>query len=68
VIDVEIVLAYVVCAWLFGTVITLIACGLEERGHRHYRHGRDLGRMLIAALFENLWFRSPDNVSRLAGS
>jgi hypothetical protein len=67
VIDVEIVVAYVVCAWLFGTVITLIACGIEERGYRHYRRGRDLGRMFVAALLENMWFRQLVDLYRLQG-
>jgi hypothetical protein len=48
-------------------VITLIACGLEERGYRHYRRGRDLRRMLVAALFENMWFRQLVDVYRLQG-
>jgi cellulose synthase/poly-beta-1,6-N-acetylglucosamine synthase-like glycosyltransferase len=67
VIDVEIVFAYIVVAWLFGTVITLIACGLEERGYRHYRRGRDLGRMFVAAVFENMWFRQLVDLYRLQG-
>jgi hypothetical protein len=41
-------------ASLFGTVITLIACGLEERGYRNYRRGRDLLRRFVLALFENI--------------
>jgi len=49
--DVQIVFAYIVCAWLFGTVITMIACGLEERGYRHYRRSGDLLRMFVLALF-----------------
>jgi len=67
VIDVEIAVAYVVCSWLFGSVITLIAYGLEERGYRHYRRGRDLGRMFVAALFENMWFRQLVDLYRLQG-
>jgi cellulose synthase/poly-beta-1,6-N-acetylglucosamine synthase-like glycosyltransferase len=67
VIDVEIVFAYIVVAWLFGTVITLIACGLEERGYRNYRRSRDLGRMFVAAVFENMWFRQLVDIYRLQG-
>ena len=67
VIDVEIVFAYIVCAWLFGTVITLIACGLEERGYRHYRRGRDLIRMFVLAVFENIGFRQLVDLYRLQG-
>jgi cellulose synthase/poly-beta-1,6-N-acetylglucosamine synthase-like glycosyltransferase len=67
VVDAEIVFAYIVVAWLFGTVITLIACGLEERGYRHYRRSRDLGRMFTAALFENMWFRQLVDLYRLQG-
>ena len=67
VIDVQIVFAYIVVAWLFGTVITLIACGLEERGYRNYRRSRDLGRMFTAALFENMWFRQLVDLYRLQG-
>jgi cellulose synthase/poly-beta-1,6-N-acetylglucosamine synthase-like glycosyltransferase len=67
VIDVVIVFAYIVVAWLFGTVITLIACGLEERGYRNYRRTRDLGRMFVAAVFENMWFRQLVDLYRLQG-
>jgi len=48
-------------------VITLIACGLEERGYRNYRRSRDLGRMFVAAVFENMWFRQLVDIYRLQG-
>ncbi len=67
VIDVAIVFAYIVCAWLFGTVITLIACGLEERGYRNYRRGRDPLRMVVFAVFENMGFRQMVDLYRLRG-
>jgi hypothetical protein len=48
-------------------VITLIACGLEERGYRNYRRGSDLLRMFVLAVFENIWFRQLVDLYRLQG-
>ena len=52
---------------MLGTLVTLIACGLEERGYRNYRRGRDLIRMFVLAVFENIWFRQLVDVYRLQG-
>jgi hypothetical protein len=45
----------------------MIACGLEERGYRHYRKSGDLLRMFVLALFENIWFRQLVDIYRLRG-
>ena len=41
--------------------------GSRSDGYRNYRRGRDLGRMFVLAVFENIWFRQLIDFYRLAG-
>jgi cellulose synthase/poly-beta-1,6-N-acetylglucosamine synthase-like glycosyltransferase len=63
----HLVAAFIFCSWVLGSLVTLVACGLEENGYRNYRRGRDLGRMMVLAVFENMWFRQLIDFYRLAG-
>jgi cellulose synthase/poly-beta-1,6-N-acetylglucosamine synthase-like glycosyltransferase len=63
----HLVAAFIFCSWVLGSLVTLVACGLEENGYRNYRRGRDLGRMMCLAVFENMWFRQLIDFYRLAG-
>ncbi len=63
----HLVAAFILCSWVLGSLVTLVACGLEENGYRNYRRGRDLGRMMCLAVFENMWFRQLIDFYRLAG-
>ena len=63
----HLVAAFILCSWVLGTLVTLVACGLEEQGYRNYRRVRDLGRMMCLAVFENMWFRQLIDFYRLAG-
>lgn len=64
-IDPRLVASWVICQALFGTLVTVAACALEERGYRYYRGVRDLGRILMYAVLENLWFRPAVDLYRL---
>ena len=63
----HLVAAFILCSWVLGSLVTLVACGLEEQGYRNYRRVRDLGRMMCLAVFENMWFRQLIDFYRLAG-
>jgi cellulose synthase/poly-beta-1,6-N-acetylglucosamine synthase-like glycosyltransferase len=63
----HLVAAFILCSWVLGSLVTLVACGLEEQGYRNYRRLRDLGRMMCLAVFENMWFRQLIDFYRLAG-
>ena len=67
IVDYHLVAAFIFCSWVLGSLVTLVACGLEEHGYRNYRRGRDLGRMMCLAVFENMWFRQLIDLYRLAG-
>ncbi len=66
-IDPQLVLGWIVCQAVFGTLVTLAACSLEERGFRYYSGARDLGRMLMLAVLENIAFRQLVDCYRLMG-
>ena len=63
----QLVAAFIFCSWVLGSLVTLVACGLEEHGYRNYRQARDLGRMMALAVFENMWFRQLIDLYRLIG-
>jgi cellulose synthase/poly-beta-1,6-N-acetylglucosamine synthase-like glycosyltransferase len=67
IVDYHLVAAYIFCSWVLGSLVTLVACGLEEHAYRSYRRGRDLARMMCLAVFENMWFRQLIDLYRLAG-
>jgi cellulose synthase/poly-beta-1,6-N-acetylglucosamine synthase-like glycosyltransferase len=67
IVDYHLVAAFIFCSWVLGSLVTLVATGLEEHGYRNYRRGRDLGRMMSLAVFENMWFRQMIDLYRLAG-
>ena len=66
-IDPVIVAMFVLCHALLGTLVTIIACSLEEGGYRHYTRRGDLVRMLTLALLENAGFRQLIDGYRLVG-
>ena len=66
VVDPWIVFLWVIGQAVFGTLVTLASCALEERAYRYYRDGRDLLRMVALAVFENLCFRQLVDAYRLA--
>ncbi len=61
------VFLWVMCQAVFGTLVSLAACALEERAYRYYRDGRDLPRMVALAALENVCFRQLVDAYRLAG-
>jgi hypothetical protein len=65
-VDARLVGAFVVCAWLLGTLTTVAACSLEEAGYRHYQRPRELAKLLVLALFENFGYRQLVDGFRLA--
>jgi cellulose synthase/poly-beta-1,6-N-acetylglucosamine synthase-like glycosyltransferase len=67
VIDPWIVFLWVIGQAVFGTLVTLASCALEERAYRYYRDGRDLLRMMALAVLENLCFRQLVDAYRLVG-
>ena len=66
-VDPRLVLAWIACQAVFGTLITIAACALEERAYRYYRGAGDLVRMLILSALENICFRQIVDGYRLAG-
>ncbi|MDX6522437.1 MAG: hypothetical protein QOF08_3042 [Gaiellales bacterium] len=58
--------AFVLCAWLLGTLTTVAARWLEETGYRHYQRPRELVQLLLLALVENLGYRQLIDAFRLA--
>jgi cellulose synthase/poly-beta-1,6-N-acetylglucosamine synthase-like glycosyltransferase len=65
-VDPRLVAAFVLCAWVLGTLTTVAACALEETGYRYYQRPRELARLLVLALFENLGYRQLIDGFRLA--
>jgi len=56
--------AFLAAAVLVGILLSIAALALEELSARRYLHGRELARMLVAAVFENLGYRQLVNVWR----
>jgi len=67
VIDPWICAAFVLVSWLLGTLVTVVACELEETGYSNYRRSGDLPRMLMLSATENLGFRQLIDLYRIAG-
>jgi cellulose synthase/poly-beta-1,6-N-acetylglucosamine synthase-like glycosyltransferase len=65
-VDARLVGAFVVCAWLLGTLTTVAACSLEETGYQQYGRPRELVKLLVLALFENFGYRQLIDGFRLA--
>jgi cellulose synthase/poly-beta-1,6-N-acetylglucosamine synthase-like glycosyltransferase len=49
--------AFVIVALLVGALLSVSALALEEFNFRRYERGREAGRLLVAALSENLGYR-----------
>lgn len=56
--------AFFAAAILVGILLSIAALALEELSARRYLHGRELARMLVAAVFENIGYRQLVNVWR----
>ena len=56
--------AFLAAAVLVGILLSIAALALEELSARRYLHGRELARMLVAAVFENVGYRQLVNVWR----
>jgi hypothetical protein len=65
-VDAWLVGSFVLCAWVLGTLTTVAACALEETGYRYYRRPRELARLLLLALLENVGYRQLVDGFRLA--
>jgi cellulose synthase/poly-beta-1,6-N-acetylglucosamine synthase-like glycosyltransferase len=57
--------AFFVVALLVGALLSVSALALEEFNFRRYQHGREAGRLLVAALSENLGYRQLNTVWRV---
>ncbi len=66
-VDPRLVLAWVLCQAVFGTLVTVAACFFEERAYRYYQGRRELMRMLMLAALENICFRQLVDTYRLVG-
>lgn len=67
IVDYQLVAAFIFCSWVLGSLVTLVACGLEEHAYRSYARVGDLRRMMLLAVVENIWFRGLIDLYRLAG-
>ncbi len=66
-IDPWLIVVWIVCQAVFGTLITIASCSLEERAYRYYRTTGDLLWMLMLSALENICFRQVVDGYRLAG-
>jgi hypothetical protein len=57
VIDGTFLLLFLCCSLGFGMILSLVAIVLEERHHKLYVAPWDLGRLVLCAALETLWFR-----------
>lgn len=56
-VDLGFLFLFLSCSFGFGLILSLFAVVLEERHHKLYRAPRDLGRLLLCAGLESVWFR-----------
>jgi hypothetical protein len=59
--------AFLAVSLLLGTLLSVAALALEERGFRRHARGRDVARLLAFSLVENLGYRQLVDVWRLVG-
>ncbi|MEV1289851.1 glycosyltransferase [Micromonospora sp. NPDC049679] len=67
-VDLEFAWRFILVAYGYGTLVTLIALLLEESVFHRYNRPRDVVSALIAALLENLGYRQLTAVWRLQGA
>lgn len=59
--------AFLVIAFGVGILLTLAALALEEFNFRRHRRGRDIARMMLYAVLENIGFRQVNDFWRTIG-
>jgi hypothetical protein len=65
--DITFMLLFLTVSMLFGTLISIGTLVLEELSFGKYTGGRDLRRLLVCALFENVGYRQLTLLWRLKG-
>jgi cellulose synthase/poly-beta-1,6-N-acetylglucosamine synthase-like glycosyltransferase len=66
-ISVDILIAFVIVAFLFGILLSVAALALEEFSFRRHERHREAGRLLLYAMVDNLGYRQLTEAFQLRG-
>ncbi|MCM3486517.1 glycosyltransferase family 2 protein [Kocuria rosea] len=67
VVSIEYFALFLLVAYAYAIFVTIAAVTVEELSYHKYRHWRDLGILLAAAVFENIGYRQATAVWRMEG-